>query len=161
MFDRILVIVTILMALGSGMLGGLYFVFSFGIMRALKKLPAHQGIAAMQSINLVIVNPAFLGVFIGTAVGGLLLIAAAVFDWNAAAPWSIAGVLLYIVGSLGLTIAFNVPLNNELASLSPSDPSAAEVWRRYLANWTFWNHVRAVASLASAAALMIGLVNLR
>ncbi len=147
-------------ALGSSLLGGLYFAFSVAIMRALEKLPSEQGMAAMQSINLVILNPAFLGVFLGTAIGGVLLIAAPVFDWNAASPWLIAGALVYIVASLGLTIVFNVPLNNELAAVSATDPASVDVWKRYLSDWTFWNHIRTAASLGSAVLLMIGLVYL-
>jgi uncharacterized membrane protein len=159
-FANLILFVTILTALGSSLLGGLYFVFSVAIMPALKKLPAEQGLAAMQSINLVILNPAFLSVFLGTAIGGALLIAAAVFDWNAASQWLITGALVYIVASLGLTIVFNVPLNDELAAVSTTDPSAAEIWRRYLSDWTFWNHVRTATSLGSAVLLMIGLVYL-
>lgn len=158
-FANLIIFVTILTALASSMLGGLYFVFSLVIMKALEKLPAEQGMAAMQSINLVILNPAFLSIFLGTAIGGVLLIAAAVFDWNAASPWLIAGALVYIVASLGLTIVFNVPLNNELAAVSATDPSAVEVWRRYLTDWTFWNHIRTIASIISAALLILGLLS--
>lgn len=157
---NLIIFVTIITALSSSLLGGLYFVFSVVIMRALEKLPAEQGIAAMQSINLVILNPAFLGVFLGTAVGGVLLVAAAVFNWTAATPWLIAGALVYIIASLGLTIVFNVPLNNELVAVSATDPASADVWKRYLTDWTFWNHIRTAASLGSAVLLMIGLVYL-
>ncbi|WP_156164855.1 hypothetical protein [Bradyrhizobium sp. LTSP885] len=31
------------------------------------------------------------------------------------------------------------------------DGAAAPVWARYLADWTFWNHVRTVASTAATA----------
>src|SRR5687768_15244149 len=112
-YTNFLIFLTILTALGTSLLGGLYFVFSLVIMRALERLEMEQGMAAMQSINLVILNPAFLGVFLGTAIGGALLVAASVFDWNAASVWLIAGALLYIIASLALTMVFNVPLNNE------------------------------------------------
>jgi uncharacterized membrane protein len=38
--------------------------------KAEARLPAREGIAAMQSINVVVINPAFLGVFLGTANSG-------------------------------------------------------------------------------------------
>ncbi|HSV60943.1 MAG TPA: hypothetical protein VLJ19_18770 [Variovorax sp.] len=44
----------------------------------LGRLPWAQGVAAMQRINVVVLNPAFLGVFMGTALLGLLCIGAAV-----------------------------------------------------------------------------------
>jgi uncharacterized membrane protein len=159
-YTNFVIFLTILTALGSSVIGGIYFIFSLVIMRALERMPMEQGIAAMQSINLVILNPAFLGIFLGTAIGGALLIAATVFDWSTASVWLIAGALFYIVASLGLTMVFNVPLNNELVAVSPTDPSATEVWHRYLTDWTFWNHIRTAASLGSAASLMIGLVYL-
>ena len=48
-------------------------------MKALSRLPSAEGIAAMQSINVVVLNRSFLGAFIGTAVlslgvGGLALV---------------------------------------------------------------------------------------
>ena len=37
-------------------------------MKALARVPSAEGIGAMQSINVVVLNPSFLGAFIGTAV---------------------------------------------------------------------------------------------
>src|SRR5690606_28980359 len=44
----------LLAALGCALMAGLFFAFSVAVMRALGALPAAQGIAAMQSINAVI-----------------------------------------------------------------------------------------------------------
>jgi uncharacterized membrane protein len=54
-------------------------------------------------------------------------------------------------------MAFNVPRNNVLARLAPAGAEAAETWRRYLVEWTAWNTVRTVASLASTALLIGGI----
>jgi uncharacterized membrane protein len=69
----------------------------------------------------------------------------------------LAGAALYIVGTIGVTIACNVPLNNRLATLYPQGADAACRWEEYVAKWTAWNHLRAAASLAAAAALTIAL----
>ena len=53
----ILVIAT---ALGCGLIGGAFFAFSTFVMKALARLPTPQGIAAMQSINVVVITPLFL-----------------------------------------------------------------------------------------------------
>lgn len=37
-------------------------------MKALARIPAAQGIAAMQSINITVINPWFMMAFMGTAV---------------------------------------------------------------------------------------------
>ncbi len=49
------------------MVGGIFFAFSSFVMRALAKMPDAEGIAAMQSINVVVINPSFLGAFVGSA----------------------------------------------------------------------------------------------
>ncbi len=61
-------------ALGSGLIAGTFFVFSAAIMTALGRLPPQEGIRAMQSINRVILNPIFLGVFLGTGVLSAVII---------------------------------------------------------------------------------------
>ncbi len=62
-------------------MAGLFFVFSVCIMQALRRLPAEQGVAAMNAINVVIQNPLFFAAFMGTALLGVILIAAA-FIWG-------------------------------------------------------------------------------
>jgi uncharacterized membrane protein len=57
-------------------------------------------------------------------------------------------------GLSGVTIAFNVPLNNALAIVDPNSADGAALWAKYLTNWTFWNHVRMVAAIAASALLM-------
>jgi uncharacterized membrane protein len=69
----------------------------------------------------------------------------------------LVGGALYLVGSLLVTVVFNVPKNDALASIVPADPDSADLWAGYLASWTTWNHVRTVASLASLSSLIIGL----
>jgi uncharacterized membrane protein len=60
----------------------------------------------------------------------------------------LAASLLYLLGCFGVTMLFNVPLNNQLAAVAPAQEAA--VWSRYLDVWTVWNHVRTMASILSA-----------
>lgn len=75
------------------------------------------------------------------------------------AVYLLVGSLLYLVGTVGVTIAFNVPLNDALAIVKPDSPEGANLWVKYLTNWTIWNHVRTIAALAAAALLTIALCN--
>ena len=71
--------------------------------------------AAMQSINRVILNPLFLIVFLGTAAACLLVVQISWRRWHeAGAACVLAGALLYLVGTFLVTMPFNVPLNNAL-----------------------------------------------
>jgi uncharacterized membrane protein len=151
-------IATLIAALGCGLNAGVFFAFSSFVMGALRRLPPEQGIAAMQSINVLAVTPAFMMALFGTAAVCFGLGVWIVFSsggWTTALV--LTGCALYLVGTIGVTIACNVPLNDALAKLSPGDPGAASYWNEYIARWTTWNHVRAAAALAAATVLTIAL----
>jgi uncharacterized membrane protein len=146
-----LYVATLVTALGCGLVAGAFFAFSSFVMAALGRLPAAGGIAAMQSINVVAVNPVFMAAIFGTGAACLGLAA-----WTAVASdgWTmalvLAGCALYLIGAIGVTIAANVPLNDRLAKLRPRDGEAAGYWNEYVARWTAWNHLRTVAALVAA-----------
>src|SRR5947199_3675360 len=66
-------LLTFVAALGSGLVAGIFFAFSNFVMKALGCVPPAQGIAAMQSINVVVLNRWFFAVFFGSAVFCLVL----------------------------------------------------------------------------------------
>jgi uncharacterized membrane protein len=49
-------LLTFVAALGSGLVAGIFFAFSNFVMKALARVSPAQGIAAMQSINVVVLN---------------------------------------------------------------------------------------------------------
>ena len=143
---------TLVAVLGSGLVAGIFFAFSNFIMAGLGRIPPEQGVAAMQSINVTVLNPLFFAVFFGTAALALALVALALLGHAPGTPWLLAGALLYLVGCIVVTMTANVPLNNALAAVAPGSPEAAQLWTHYLARWTLWNTVRTIASLLAAAA---------
>jgi uncharacterized membrane protein len=145
--------------LGSALIGGVFFAFSSFIMKALARVPSHEGIAAMQSINVVVLNPSFLGVFMGTTAISVLVGALAIAAWDApSTPYLLTGALLYVVGAFLVTGFGNVPLNDQLAALSATDPEAESLWASYLDRWTMLNTVRTIAAASAALAFTIGLM---
>lgn len=153
-----LVVLTLLAALGSGIMAGLFFSFSAFIMQAFGKRPAPVGIAAMQSINETILNPIFFSVFFGTALIGLVLGVQALIEWaDPGSPWRLAGGLLYLVSAIGITMQSNVPLNNRLASAEPASAEGAAFWARYLKLWTAWNHVRTIGCIGATGSFILGM----
>ncbi|WP_367875050.1 DUF1772 domain-containing protein [Luteolibacter sp. Populi] len=148
---KLLVLAT---ALGCGIVGGVFFAFSTFIMKALARLPAPQGIAAMQSINIVVINPAFIAALFGTG----LLCAVLVFTGGGSeVPYARWAAIAYLVGTIGVTMAGNVPLNDRLAKLDPQAESSAAVWQDYVRVWTRWNHMRTAAALVACVGLMMGM----
>ncbi|MBQ4901204.1 DUF1772 domain-containing protein [Paenibacillus sp. Marseille-P2973] len=156
--DNWIIILTYVTALGSGLIAGIFFAFSTFVMVALARLPAAQGIAAMQSINTTILQTFFSFVFMGTALTSLVLAGVSLYRFDTpGAIYLLIGSLLYFVGAFLATIVFNVPLNNALAAVNPDSAKGAEVWQHYLSRWVAWNHVRTIASLASLAAFILAL----
>lgn len=150
----LLVALTFVSALGCGLSAGALFAFSSFVMKALARLQPAQGIAAMQSINVMAVTPAFMTALFGTAVTCVAVVVWALVDWHDSfGPWLLAGAALYLIGTIGLTMAYHVPRNNALAGVDATNPDAGAHWRRYVADWTRGNHVRVAAGLAAAAAL--------
>jgi len=156
MIDGLLFPLTLLSALGCGLIAGAFFAFSTFVMQALGRLPPPQGIAAMQSINIVVINPWFLGVFLGTAVVCVLLAVSALLIWSEpAAIYLLVGSVLYFAGTFLVTMVFNVPLNKALAVADPASAEGANLWSKYLVSWTAWNHLRAGAALIAMASFIL------
>jgi uncharacterized membrane protein len=156
--DGFLFALTLVTALGCGLNAGVFFAFSSFVMKALVRLHPAQGVAAMQAINVAAVGFAFMLALFGTAVACAALAGWALLAWHEPfAPYLIAGSALYLVGTIGPTIAYHVPRNEALARVEPHSADAESHWTRYLSGWTAWNHVRAAAALAAAATLTIAL----
>jgi uncharacterized membrane protein len=151
-----LLVLTFVTALGAGLVAGAFFAFSTFVMAALGRVPAPEGIRAMQQINITVINPWFMTALFGTGLACVAVIVGALAGWDGSySPYLVAAGALYVLGCDGVTMAFNVPRNNVLARLDADAPEAAETWRRYLVEWTAWNTVRTAASLA-AMGLLIG-----
>ena len=148
--------------LSKALIAGVFFAFSSFVMKALARLPAPQGIAAMQSINVLAVTPVFMTALFGTAAACLVLAVSALSAWpRPGAGYLLIGSLLYVIGTTLVTILFNVPRNNALAAVNPSSTDGAVFWTNYVSTWTVWNHVRTAAAIVAAAILTGGLCGLR
>ncbi|MCC2618122.1 DUF1772 domain-containing protein [Aestuariibacter halophilus] len=123
----------------SGVMTGVYFVFSVFVMKALGAIPVEQGMAAMNSINRVILNSLFIPVFFLSSLVALSLVILALDELSVLAS------VAYLLGMFLCTVMFNVPLNNALQSVSAAERNST--WQHYLRVWTRWNHVRTVSCL--------------
>ena len=102
------------------------------------------------------INPLFMVAFFGPGALCLVMIAVNLFVRPPKALIILAS-MIYLFGCLGVTIVFNVPMNDSLAMVKPYSFEAAALWPRYLASWTTWNHVRTVAAILAAVAFTLTL----
>ena len=136
-------------ALGCAVNGGIFFAFSSFVMPALNRLGPERATVAMKAIDVAAVRPAFMTVLFGTAA---LTVATGISGIRHQDPLLIAGSAVFLVGTIGVTIGYHVPLNDALAKGSTT-------WADYAPGWTALNHVRAASGIAAAA--LIGASALR
>ncbi|GAA3857722.1 DUF1772 domain-containing protein [Saccharothrix violaceirubra] len=130
-------------ALCCAMMAGVFFAFSAMVMPGLRRTDPEVGLAAMRAINIAVVNPWFVSLFLGT---GAVSAVAAFTDGGLA----ITGAVLYALGGYVLTFAYHIPRNNALEREATSD-----YWSKYLNEWVPWNHARAGGSLAAAIVFLL------
>jgi uncharacterized membrane protein len=150
---RILSLVT---AIAAFLTAGVFFGFSTFVMPALRRLPATQGIAAMNAINRAAPNPPFMLTLFGSALACCVLAVSA--GLHLGRPGSVLvllGSLVYVAGTV-LTIVFHIPRNDALGRMDPDAAETVRYWAGYAAAWTTGNHVRTLSSLAGAVLLVLG-----
>lgn len=158
MLDGLLLVLVVITALGCGLMGGAFYAFSSFVMAGFRRMPDQEGIAAMQSINVTAVLPGFMAGFFGTTLLSIAVGIWAIADWqDETSVWLLVGVGFYLLGVFVMTAAYHVPRNDRLAVLDPATEEAATYWVTYQREWTRWNHMRALASLAAAAAYIVAL----
>ncbi|MEH6700726.1 anthrone oxygenase family protein [Parasphingorhabdus sp.] len=142
-------------ALSVGLMAGVYFTFSVFVMQALDAAGRPVGMAAMQSINRIILKSLFLPLFFASSLACLLLAVFGVMIWGSAGAWQmVMGGVIYLLGMLVVTAAANVPLNNALEATDAAGPEAEAMWLRYMQHWLPWNHVRTASCTVSLVLLL-------
>ena len=145
--------------LAYAFVGGVFLAFSDFIMRSLANTGGVGGVQAMQIINREVFRWVFMTLFLGLVPISLIIIgyAATHSDGLATSLMALAG-LIYIFGCFGVTVFFNVPMNEALAGMEHSQSATQDYWTRaYIPRWTFWNTVRMLACAVSAILLLFGL----
>ncbi len=146
--------------LAYAFVGGVFLAFSDFIMRALAHTGGVGGVDAMQVINREVFRWVFMVLFIGLAPLSLLIAAyGGILVGHGPGTLLLAAGLIYVIGCFGVTVFFNVPMNEALAGMETAAEATQDYWTStYLPRWTFWNTVRTVACGVSAALLLFGLL---
>lgn len=144
--------------ISTALVGGIFYTFSSFVMGALARMEPREGMTAMQSINVVVLNPWFFGVFFGVGILCIVSVVLTVLSEDGAGQvFLYAGAALYLVGCIGVTAGGNVPLNDRLEQVDPAEEASVAIWQDYLVHWTRWNHVRTGACVAAAVAFALAL----
>ena len=140
---------------GTGIMAGLFFVFTNFAMQSLAGLPHPMGMKAMQAVNENILNPIFLSLFFATGILPVLIVFTVGKEILNHDSLELSDGLLftasavYFLGCFLVTAVKNVPMNKRLAEYEETDRKSVNYWQFYLKHWTAWNHVRTVTSIAA------------
>ncbi len=146
--------------LAYALVGGVFLAFSDFIMRSLSLTAGSGGAETMQAINREVFRWVFMTLFLGMAAVSILILvyAAMGLEGTGAVLIGLAAVV-YLVGCFGVTVVFNVPMNEALAGMDLSQDATRAYWTgTYLPRWTFWNTVRTLACGVASALLLFGLL---
>jgi uncharacterized membrane protein len=141
--------------LTMGLLAGFFYAYAVSVMPGLGDAADRTLIDAMQRINEAVENPVFFLSFLGAPVLTLAaLVVARRSGSRRVIRWIVAALVLYGVAFL-VTVAFNIPLNDELADAGDPERIAdlANVRDDFYEPWVAWNIVRTVASTAALTCL--------
>lgn len=146
--------------LSYAIVGGVFLAFSDFIMRALAHTGGSGGVEAMQVINREVFRWVFMALFLGMAAVSAFIVVYGALNFGGGPQTLIfLGALIYLCGCFGVTVFFNVPMNQALAGMELSADATRDYWTSiYLPRWTFWNTVRTLACALAAAMTLFGLL---
>lgn len=137
---------------GTGLVAGIFVAFTIAVMPALHSADARTFVIVMQRINVSIVNPLFLLLFLGSPV--ILGIGAFLTEQAQGRRWALVAAGLSVL-ALAVTFAINVPLNDRLAAAGSADPVSAR--DKFEHAWNFANVARTILMTGSFAACLAAL----
>ena len=148
----------VLGTLWVGTMAGFFFAFSFVVMPGLDATDPLAAMASMQAINDAVSNAAFALGFFGAVVLALALVGSGLVRRRGPSLVGLLAAVLYLTGVVGVTVAANVPLNDELATLDATLPANATAMVDYIRDWNARNHIRTTAGLIAFILLAASLL---
>ena len=140
----------------TGLSAGLFFAWEVSVIPGTKKIGDSSYIETMQSINRAILNPVFMLIFIGPIVlQGL----SAYQSRGTQAFWLVlASVIIYALGTFGVTGLGNVPLNDMLDAVNMNNLNNGELATTrsdYEGPWNKLNKIRTFFAVLSFLLLQV------
>ncbi|ETZ23619.1 DUF1772 domain-containing protein [Pedobacter sp. V48] len=152
-------IVLVLAGTATALMAGLFYAWSCSVNLGLAKLSDEGYLTAMQEINRAILNPVFFAGFFGALV---LLPLSAYLHYGQPVQlkcWLlVAAALCYIIGTFGVTIFGNVPLNNALDAFDLKSASAEAMRLQRSGFEATWNALNTIRTVAATAAIVLVIV---
>jgi len=137
-------------------MAGLFYAWSFSVTTGLSKLSDTNYIEAFQSLNKSILNPAFALVFWGSILSLILTTILHFLEPSSGIFWYLLiATLVYLIGSIAITFAGNIPLNNSLENFNLKSSTLEEIKLKRTAFEVPWNKLHLIRTLSSSISFII------
>lgn len=135
----------------TGLSAGLFYAWSVSVIPGTRKVVDITYLETMQSINRAILNPTFFLIFFGSL---LFLTTASIHQFKVGLTFwlLLSATIVYAIGTFGVTVFGNVPLNNQLDALNIKeliDCRITEFRQLYELKWNRLHLIRTVFSVLS------------
>lgn len=141
----------------TGLSAGLFYAWTVSVIPGTRKVVDLTYLESMQSINRAILNPAFYLIFMGSP---LLLALSTVLQFNAGSKFwlLLAATIVYLLGTFGVTVFGNVPLNDALDVLDLASLGEGELKGFRKSYEGRWNRLHWLRTAFSVLAFIISLL---
>lgn len=152
-------IILIITATTTALIAGLFYAYTCSVNLGLGRLPDAGYIAAMQSINIAILNPLFFFSFMGTAI---LLPVSTFLHYDSTISrrflFLLTATLIYLIGGLGVTMFGNVPLNEALDTFNLQSASAEAIAAQRAKFEGRWNNLNTIRTISSTLSIIFVII---
>ena len=144
----------------SGLMAGIFFTWSNAVKPGIGKLSDLEYLRALQSLNRVILNKAFIGIFLGSIIAVALV---PVFHFklfpNNIFWMFILALVTYWVGVFGTTVFGNIPLNEILDKVNLESINLEEITALRTRIEVKWNKLNLIRSISSGITYVLLIIS--
>ncbi len=144
----------------TGLMAGIFFTWSNAVKPGIGKLSDLEYLRALQSMNRVILNKAFIGIFLGAIIAVALV---PVFHFklfpNNIFWLFILALVTYWVGVFGVTVFGNIPLNEILDRINLESITPEEIKALRTSIEVKWNNLNLIRSISSGITFVLLIIS--
>ncbi|WKN43671.1 anthrone oxygenase family protein [Tunicatimonas pelagia] len=141
----------------TGLSAGFFYAWAVSAIPGIRRVADLTYLETMQSINRAVLNPAFFLIFFGSLI---LLVISTVQQYQAGLVFwlMLVATTIYLIGTFGVTVFGNVPLNNMLDALTISELSPNQIIETRQQYEVQWNQLHTIRTWFSVLSFLVSLL---
>ena len=144
----------------TGLMAGIFFTWSNAVKPGIGKLSDIEYLRSLQSMNRVILNKAFIGIFLGAVIAVALVPIAHFKLFPDNIFWLfILALVTYWIGVFGVTVLGNVPLNELLDEINLESITLEEIKALRTSIEVKWNNLNLIRSISSGITFVLLIIS--